>query len=97
MNHKIDLRETVGMILCTSLSLVAFLALLLLLAYSDGDWRVATLGLLVALACPVVWLAFLLRGSGGGGGLVQWVKHKAALLRPVPRREAQPDGMLTEA
>lgn len=94
-NLKFDLREALGMLLCALLSLAAFLALLLLLAYSDGNRLVAALGLLVSLACPVMWLLFLLWRDGGGGGLVQWVKRKAALPRlwPLLRREKQPDGV----
>jgi hypothetical protein len=94
LNRKVDLRETVGMVLCALLSLVAFLAFLFLLASSDQ--LPAVLALAVSLACPVVWLAFLLWNNGSGGGLAQWVKHRAALLRPAPRRDGQPAGVPVE-
>lgn len=88
VNHKVDLRNTVGMALCALLSLVAFLAFLTLVAYSDR--LMAVVGLAASLVCPAVWLMVLLSNDGdGGGGLVQWVKHRAALLRPAPRRDGQ--------
>ena len=94
LNHKVDLRETVGMVLCALLSLVAFSAFLFLLAYSDR--LPAVLALAVSLACPVVWLAFLLWNNGGGGGLAQWVRRRVALLQPAPRQDGQPAGVPVE-
>lgn len=95
MNHKIDLRNTLGMALCALLSLVAFLAFLTLVAYSDR--LMAVVGLTASLVCPAVWLTVLLSNDGdGGGGLVQWVKRKAGLLRPAPRRDGQPAGIPVE-
>jgi hypothetical protein len=35
VNHKVDLRKTVSMALCALLSLVVFLAFLILMTYSD--------------------------------------------------------------
>ncbi|UCC62278.1 MAG: hypothetical protein JSV36_16085 [Anaerolineae bacterium] len=96
VNHKIDLRKTVGMALCALLALVAFLAFLILMAYSDR--MMAVLGLAASFICPAVWLIILLLNDGdGGGGLVQWVKHKVALLRPAPRRDGQPAGVPVES
>lgn len=94
VNRKVDLRETVGMALCALLSLVTFLAFLFLLASSDH--LSAVLALAVSLVCPAVWLAFLLWSSGGGGGLVRWVKRRVALRRPAPRWDEQPAGVLLE-
>jgi hypothetical protein len=91
-NSKVGLRETVGMVLCALLSLVAFL---FLLAYSDRLPGVLALG--VSLVCPVVWLGFLLSSSGGGGGLGQSVKRRAALLRPAARRDRQQVGVPAES
>ena len=92
VNHKVDLRKTVSMALCALLSLVAFLAFLILMAYSDR-WLVV-LGLAASLVCPAVWLTVLLSNDGdGGGGLVQRVKHRAALRRPAPRWHGQPAGV----
>ena len=68
VNRKIDLRETVGLMLCVLITLLAFSSLLLLLAYSEGSRLLAAVGFLISLACPVAWLAFLLHNSGGGGG-----------------------------
>jgi hypothetical protein len=90
VNHKVDLRNTVEvMALCALLSLVAFLAFLTLMAYSDR--LMAVLGLAASLVCPAMWLTVLLSNDGHGGGLVQWVTHRAVLLRPAPRRDSQPD------
>ncbi|MFB0536612.1 MAG: hypothetical protein ACETWR_16710 [Anaerolineae bacterium] len=96
MNHKVDLRNTLGMALCALLSLVAFLTFLTLVAFSDR--LMAVVGLAASLVCPAVWLTVLLSNDGdGGGGLVQWVKHKVALLRPAPRRDGQPIGAPAES
>lgn len=93
VNHKTDLREIVDMILCALLSLVTFP---ILLVYS-GQLPVV-LGLVVSLACPVVWLAFLLWNNGDdGGGLVQRVKRRAALRRPTRRWDGQPAGVPVES
>ncbi len=68
------------MALCALLSLVVFLAFLILMTYSDR------------------LLAVLLSNDGdGSGGLVQWVKHKAALRRPAPRWDGQPAGVPVES
>jgi len=88
VNHKVDLRNTLGMARCALLSLVAFLAFLILMAYSDR--LLAVLGLAASLVCPAVWLTVLLSNDGNGSGLVQRVKRRAALLRPAPRRDSQP-------
>ena len=92
MNHKIDLRNTLGMALCALLSLVAFLALM---AYSDR--LMAVVGLAASLVCPAVWLTVLLSNDGDAGGLVQWVKRKAVLLRPASRRDGQPISVPVES
>jgi hypothetical protein len=92
MNHKVDLRNTLGMALCALLSLVAFLALM---AYSDR--LMAVVGLAAGLVCPAVWLTVLLSNDGDGGGLVQWVKRRAALLWPAPRRDSQPISVPVES
>ena len=95
VNHKVDLRNILGMALCALLSLVAFLAFLILMAYSDR--LMAILGLAASLVCPAVWLTVLLSNDGdSGGGLVQWVKRKAVLLRPASRRDGQPSGIPVE-
>jgi hypothetical protein len=94
-NPKVDLRETLGMVLCALLSLVAFLAFLFWLASSDRLPGVLALG--VSLVCPVVWLVFLLSSSGGGGGLGQSVKRRAALLRPAARWDGQQVGVPAES
>jgi len=75
VNHKVDLRNTLGMARCALLSLVAFLAFLILMAYSDR----------------------LLSNDGDAGGLVQWVKRKAVLLRPASRRDGQPISVPVES
>lgn len=96
VNHKVDLRKTVGIALCALLALVAFLAFLILAAYSDR--LLAVVGLAASLVCPAVWLMVLLSNDrDGGGGLVQWVKHRAVLLRPAPRRDGQPVGAPAES
>ncbi len=95
VNHKVDLRDTLGMALCALFSLVAFLAFLILMAYSDR--LMAVVGLAASLVCPAVWLMVLSSNDGdGGGGLVQWAKHRAALLRPASRRDGQPAGIPVE-
>lgn len=80
--HKVDVRETVGMALCALLSLVAFL---ILLTYSDRLPVVVALA--IGLACPLVWLAFLLWENRDGGGLVQSVRRRVTSFRPTPRRQ----------
>jgi len=95
VNHKVDLRNTLGMALCALLALVAFLAFLALVAYSDR--LMVVVGLAASLVCPAVWLTVLLSNDGhGGGGLLQWVKHKVVPLRPAPRRDGQPVGAPVE-
>jgi len=95
VNHKVDLRNTLGMARCALLSLVAFLAFLILMAYSDR--LMAVLGLAASLICPAVWLTVLLSNDGDAGGLVQWVKRKAVLLRPASRRDGQPISVPVES
>ena len=60
LDQEADVRETVGMALCALLSMVAFGAVLFLLG--SGRLPVA-LVIAISLACPVVWLAFLLRSD----------------------------------
>ena len=85
------MRETVGMAQCALLSLAAFLPLL---AY--GDRLSAGLALAISLACPAVWLLFLLWSSGGGRGLVQMAKRRAAWSRPALGLDGQPAGVPAE-
>ena len=92
----IDLRETLGLILCVLLSLLAFLGILVFVSYNYADRWVALLGLMISLACPVVWLALLLWKDGGGGGLLQRVKSNVKLPRLAVRRMEQPTGALAK-
>ncbi|MFQ6101683.1 MAG: hypothetical protein ACE5OS_10690 [Anaerolineae bacterium] len=84
MKHKGDVREAIGMVVCAILSLAAFLALVLLL--EDGLLP-AFLALVVSLACPLVWLAFLLLGHEGGGGLAHWAQRRVVSLQPALRQQ----------
>jgi hypothetical protein len=68
MNRHVDVREIAGMTACAVLSLVALLALLVLV--EGGGRQPAILALIIALACPVVWCLVLLparRGDGPAG------------------------------
>ena len=94
MSHKVDLREMVGMALCALLSLMAFLTFLFLLAFSDS--LPAVLALVISLACPVVWLAYLLWSSGGSGGLMQWMKRRSVRLWSLPQWDGQSVGVPVE-
>lgn len=57
-DQKAAVRETLGIALCALLSMGAFGALLFLL---DGDRLPVALAIVTSLACPVAWMAFLLR------------------------------------
>ena len=86
-NHKANLHEIVGMVLCALLSLLAFVILVI---YNDR--LPAILGLIISLACPVVWLTVLLWNDRDGGSLAQRVK----LLQPILRWGDQPTSVPVE-
>lgn len=78
MNYESDWREAVGTALCALLSLGAFI---LLVALAGSLPPVLTVA--IGLACPLVWLLFLLSSRGHGGGLRQ--QAQVWRLRPIPQ------------
>jgi hypothetical protein len=85
VNHKVELFEMVGMVPCALLSLAAFLPLLIY-----GEQLPVALALVISLACPALWMIFLLRSRGGGGGLTYWVGLRSRWSQLVPRWGGQP-------
>jgi hypothetical protein len=79
MNYETDWREAVGTALCALFSLGAFVPLV---AFAGRLPAVLTVA--ISLACPLVWLLFLLSSRGRGGGLRKQAREKMGRLRPVP-------------
>ena len=86
VNRTIGFRSVVVMALCALLSLLAFLGFLFLTASSTG--MLALVGLVAALACPAIWLTFLLVDNRESV-LMQWVKRVRARLQGSARRDTR--------
>jgi hypothetical protein len=79
MNYETDWREVAGTVLCALLSLGAFVPLV-----GFAGWLPAVLAVIISLACPLIWLLFLLLNRGSGGGLRQQAQEQISQLHPVP-------------
>jgi hypothetical protein len=84
MNYEADWREAVGTVLCALLSLGAFVPLVVF-----ADWLPAVLMAVISLACPLMWLLFLLSNRNNGGGLRQQARTRPRRLHPIPDRVHQ--------
>jgi len=81
MNYETDRREMVGTALCALLSLGAFIPLV-----EFAGSLPAVLTVVISLACPLVWLLFLLLSRGHGGSTRQQAQAQIRQLHRMQRR-----------
>lgn len=84
MNYEVDWREAVGTVLCALLSLGAFVPLVMF-----AGWLPAVLAVVISLACPLVWLLFLLSNRSDGVGPRQQAQDQIWQFQPIPHRAYQ--------